>query len=277
MSVTQSTVDAAYTAAQELAYHSFLLLQAAREPDRPAILADGRTVPSGSQHLAFLAKNVNCEASRVTHAQRILDVAGAILKANLSNGDYRIGTVVETTAHKAVLAFAQLIVNAAYSCHLRQMLDSGVEPAANDPDWPTTWAAAVWPTMRNVFAKEPLLNWNAVRVALEREHAATVATDQHRPKDGEGAGANGASDEHGKGQGTQWLTVTQAAKASGCQTHQITRAANNSLLKSNGKKGKERRIDAADLTLWLLHRAQQQEKTESDIAVEKKLKRATGE
>ena len=54
---------------------------------------------------------------------------------------------------------------------------------------------------------------------------------------------------------TKWITVTDAAKASGCTPAQISGAVRDNQLKSNGKHRKERRIDAADLTLWQLRRA----------------------
>jgi hypothetical protein len=74
----------------------------------------------------------------------------------------------------------------------------------------------------------------------------------------------------------KWITATEAAKASGCYRWEITRAVNSGSLKSNGEKGRKRRIDAADLTLWQLRRAASENASESPEAVERKLKRARG-
>jgi hypothetical protein len=72
----------------------------------------------------------------------------------------------------------------------------------------------------------------------------------------------------------KWLTVSEAAKASGCTMAQISGAVRDGQLKSNGEKGRKRRIDAADLTLWQLRRAKRGESVESDETVAKKLRRA---
>jgi hypothetical protein len=84
------------------------------------------------------------------------------------------------------------------------------------------------------------------------------------------------SREHAPDGGSTWITVTEAANASGCYPWEITRAVNNGSLKSNGEKGRTRRIEAADLTLWQLRRAANGRTSESPEAVERKLKRARG-
>jgi hypothetical protein len=66
--------------------------------------------------------------------------------------------------------------------------------------------------------------------------------------------------------------VTEAAKAAGCSRGEISRAAGNRSLKSNGKKGKARRIDAAGLAMWQLRRAERKEPVESQQTVRRKLK-----
>jgi hypothetical protein len=73
--------------------------------------------------------------------------------------------------------------------------------------------------------------------------------------------------------GTVWLTVSKAARVAGCNPGEISRAVTSGKLKSNGESGRLRRIDAADLSLWQLRRAEREEPTESDEAVERKLKR----
>jgi hypothetical protein len=191
MPLSMSAIKAAYSAAVELAFWSHELLVATREPDLPHELPDGRRVPHGSRFLAELARNVHLEATRDTHARRILDASDAILAANLSRGEYRIGEIVEATAHKAVLSYAQSLVNTAWNRQAQRILAGAEGPQDNEPDWPTTWAAAVWPTMRSLFAAQPILDWNAVRVALEREHAAATAAlprDQGEPGQDEGGG-----------------------------------------------------------------------------------------
>ena len=72
------------------------------------------------------------------------------------------------------------------------------------------------------------------------------------------------------------LTVSQAANVSGCNPGVISRAVDDGSLKSNGEKGRKRRIDSADLTRWQLSRAHGKETVESNEAIERKLKRARG-
>jgi hypothetical protein len=71
---------------------------------------------------------------------------------------------------------------------------------------------------------------------------------------------------------THWLTVVEAARIAGCNSGVISNAASAGFLKSNGERGRKRRIDAADLSRWQLRRAERREPTESNAAVEKKLK-----
>jgi hypothetical protein len=61
----------------------------------------------------------------------------------------------------------------------------------------------------------------------------------------------------------RWLTVTEAATHSGISAGVISRAADLGELKSNGKKERERRIDAVDLARWGLKRAKKSKPTES--------------
>jgi hypothetical protein len=84
-------------------------------------------------------------------------------------------------------------------------------------------------------------------------------------------------DEGGKGASDQaWFTVTQAAKAAGCNSGEISRAVGAGLLTSNGKTGRARRIEPDSLSRWQLRRAERVEPTESDSAVERKLRQAGG-
>jgi hypothetical protein len=186
-----SAIHAAYSAAQELGYWSHQVLVAAREPDLP----NGPRVLYGSRILAALARHVILEGPRATAAKLILDASDAILTANLSRGEYRIGEIVETTAHKAVLAYAQSIVNVAWHRQAQRMRAGTEEPQDNDPDWPMTWATAVWPHIRGVFAEKSVFDWNAVRVALEREHAATAAAVVTASPHDQGGAAEGEQPE----------------------------------------------------------------------------------
>ncbi len=72
----------------------------------------------------------------------------------------------------------------------------------------------------------------------------------------------------------QGLTVTQAARIAGCNAGEISRAAHSGSLKSNGQKGRQRRIDPADLSRWQLRRAERKEPVESNDAVERKIRLA---
>jgi len=88
-------------------------------------------------------------------------------------------------------------------------------------------------------------------------------------------GAGGGEGEKGETE-PSWITVSEAARASACMAWKISRAADNGSLKNNGKKNRERRIDAADLALWQLRMAERPEAVESDAAVRKKLKGSGG-
>jgi hypothetical protein len=116
---------------------------------------------------------------------------------------------------------------------------------------------------------------------------APIARDQAEAEHPEEAGADCASDQGDAGQGegdtigrtldraekgADWLKVTEAARVTGCNSGEITRAANTGSLKSNGKKGRARRIDPADLSRWQLRRTEREEAVESNAVVEKKLK-----
>jgi hypothetical protein len=72
----------------------------------------------------------------------------------------------------------------------------------------------------------------------------------------------------------EWLTVTQAAKASGARKDEITRAANANEIATNGQTGHKRRIDAASLSKWQLKRVERPERIETDATVRAKLRRA---
>jgi len=71
-----------------------------------------------------------------------------------------------------------------------------------------------------------------------------------------------------------WLTVTQAAKVAFTSTGTISRAVDAGNLKSNGKHHRERRIDSADLTRWILARSNRTEPVESNDRVESLMREA---
>ena len=62
----------------------------------------------------------------------------------------------------------------------------------------------------------------------------------------EDSGSGGSGDQ-GKDPQAEWLTVTQAFKATGLPKWKISRLADSQDLKSNGKTGHERRIDPVSL------------------------------
>jgi hypothetical protein len=72
----------------------------------------------------------------------------------------------------------------------------------------------------------------------------------------------------------EWLTVSEAARVSACNSGTITRAADAGHLRTNGKVGRERRICGASLSRWLLRRSNQAETEESNEAVQKLFDRA---
>lgn len=73
----------------------------------------------------------------------------------------------------------------------------------------------------------------------------------------------------------RWVTVTKAAKAAGTAAWNITRAADQGHLKTNGKTRTERRIDKISLMDWLLVRAEQPDPEESDAQVHAAYKRSS--
>ena len=70
----------------------------------------------------------------------------------------------------------------------------------------------------------------------------------------------------------RWLTVADAARIAGVNSGVISRAVGNQELRSNGQSRRSRRIDAADLSLWQLKRAERPEMRESDAEVARKLR-----
>jgi hypothetical protein len=109
------------------------------------------------------------------------------------------------------------------------------------------------------------------------KEAGTAGAGRQGAASGQGQQEAGSSPQASTPSGPQWLTVREAARASGCNPGQVTRAVNKGQLKSNGEGGRKRRIDAADLALWQLRRADRGDAVESDAAVEEKLKRARGQ
>jgi hypothetical protein len=71
-----------------------------------------------------------------------------------------------------------------------------------------------------------------------------------------------------------WLTVTHAAKVAFASRGTISRAVNAGALRSNGKKGRERRVDSADLTRWILKRSNRTEPVETNQRVESLMRKA---
>src|SRR5262249_21818257 len=67
----------------------------------------------------------------------------------------------------------------------------------------------------------------------------------------------------------RWITVSDAARITGCSKGVISRAVDAKELSGNGQSGRERRIDAVDLARWQLARVNKPEPSESDEAVER--------
>ena len=113
----------------------------------------------------------------------------------------------------------------------------------------------------NLFLRSSLaLDWIALQSGL-------VQPDPER-----GRGAN-AIDEALEPK--RWLTVSEAAiAAGGVNKGVISNAANDGTLRSNGKKGNARRIDAVDLAQWSLKRANRSEPSESVDHVERLMREA---
>jgi len=71
-----------------------------------------------------------------------------------------------------------------------------------------------------------------------------------------------------------WLKVSEAAKIANTSSGVISRAVDAGHLKSNGKRHRERRIDSADVSRWILERSICPEPVESDQKVERLARRA---
>jgi len=80
-----------------------------------------------------------------------------------------------------------------------------------------------------------------------------------------------------RGPGPAWYKVSKAAQTARCNTGTITRAVDEGKLRSNGLKGRARRVDAVDLARWMHTRGNRPEPVESDATVERKLERAARE
>jgi hypothetical protein len=126
------------------------------------------------------------------------------------------------------------------------------------PDIEQLWTERTWPALCDILNSLP-----------PADASETKATDA-------GIGSNPVEGEQAEG-ASEWLTVSDAAKASGCTSAQISGAVRDGQLQSNGEKGRKRRIKAADLALWQLRRAKREGVVESDATVEKKLRRAQDE
>jgi hypothetical protein len=126
--------------------------------------------------------------------------------------------------------------------------------------------------------------WPAVRSELvkfsKRAYEEIAARTPPKRQEGEPAEETGAGSDSAEldAEGdSEWLTVSDAAKASGCTCAQISGAVRDGQLKSNGMTGRKRRIDPADLAFWQLRRANRKEAVESNETVAKKLRRAQNE
>ncbi len=75
----------------------------------------------------------------------------------------------------------------------------------------------------------------------------------------------------------RWLTVTEAERVSDANRGVLSRAVDNGKLKGNGKSGTERRIDAVDLSRWILERSGKPEPKETNEAVGRKLRQVDEE
>jgi hypothetical protein len=69
----------------------------------------------------------------------------------------------------------------------------------------------------------------------------------------------------------RWLTTAEAERIFGTNRGMISRAVNKGELKSNGKSGRERRIDTVDLVRWQHERANKPERRESEAVIRRKL------
>lgn len=85
----------------------------------------------------------------------------------------------------------------------------------------------------------------------------------------ESNGESGQTETGDDREHSRWLTVSDAARVADANTGILTRAVDAGEIRSNGKRGRQRRIDAVDLSRWVLARTNKPEPEESDEQVER--------
>jgi hypothetical protein len=103
---------------------------------------------------------------------------------------------------------------------------------------------------------------NAARMADETLNELTTRIRGRNEKQGE-AGNDSA----------EWMTVTECSRVCVANPGVITRAVNEGKLRSNGKRGNDRRINALDFLRWAQARAKKPVPQESDAYVEEQMRK----
>jgi hypothetical protein len=140
-----------------------------------------------------------------------------------------------------------------YDSHAYQLADKAFRYACTLNDCPPD-------TLTRLAPKGPPLGWETCHQVLIGLKSLRDWCDAGGPK---GTGA----------EPDRWLSVSDAARVAACNKGIITRAVDDGALRSNGEAGALRRIDAVDLTRWILDRVTKPEPRESDAAVEQLVKK----
>jgi tetratricopeptide (TPR) repeat protein len=115
--------------------------------------------------------------------------------------------------------------------------------------------------LRNQIVQEVISLGHVIRKTTQKS---AVLSTLEREVDFDSFGAQAEQCES-----RRWITVSQAASVSGANPGVITRAVDAGELMGNGMTGRERRVDAVDLTQWMLQRIAKPEAEESDAQVER--------
>jgi hypothetical protein len=163
---------------------------------------------------------------------------------------------------------------------IERLTASGIPVPGEDA---TVWAFRLREAAWKVFERAPSLNgeYDQARKYIRDcqdtlRVLPTVGNDDSGGADRRDNAEGDAKRDKAKGIGAEYdcgYTVNDAARISGCNSGTISRAVEAGNLKSNGKRGRDRRIDGADLSRWQRDRAKKTKPAESNAAVERLVKK----
>ncbi len=122
----------------------------------------------------------------------------------------------------------------------------------------------------NGMADEPTATWEPLPPS-----AALPSSKVEERTEGDGSSGSDQAEQGGPEE-QEWLTVSEAARVATTNSGTITRAVENGEIRSNGKRGRDRRIDPAGLSHWMLSRANRPEPQESEEQVKRLINKHCG-